>query len=525
MFGGRRRGDFGRCQVSTPLAVVATMAVLTLAGALPVRMIAGWRPSTPFMAPIGGAVLAGAAGELTVLVDGTELGWFVPLAIGANAAATASWLARREARRSRPVSQSSRWLWVAGGAGIVGVAGATAWSLRSVVREDIGLDARSIWLAHATWISKGHTAALAALRDPGLAVSHSTYPQLGGGAVALGWVATGVQNYRMGQLVLAILTGCAVACVGSVILEVGIAASARRVSKRASLSRGVVTVVSASAGVAWILGAYGLAGAGATNGSVDLLWSAAAVAAAGFGLVLPLGGEHARAAAVVAVAAGLTKNAGIVTAVLLFALIGTRWLLASGRSRGPLGVRISRRRGIFAAFACAVGAAGVVAWPIGATVRRATSDPDFAGPHVGSLLRRAQYTWDALTAHLHLAGLALVIAIAATVVLRRARRSAGLGSDTWLWALGLAELLAVVAVYVVGTRSIGAWLSETSGTETLFAESLGLAVLAWWCVTGVVASLGRSEVTPQTTDTDPGAAGAETADVDVSGPAVLHPGT
>lgn len=511
--------------MTTPLAVVATIAILTLAGALPVRMIAGWRPSTPFIAPIGGAVLAGAAGELTVLVDGTELGWFVPLAIGANAAAIASWLARREARRSRAVSNSSRWLWFAGGAGVLGVAGATAWSLRSVVREDIGLDARGIWLAHATWISKGHTAALAALRNPGLAVSHSSYPPFSGGAVALGWVTTGVQNDRVGQLVLAILTGCAVACVGSVILEVGLAASARGVSRRTSLSRGVVTAVAASAGVAWVLGAYGLAGAGATNGSVDLLWSSAAVAAAGFGLVLPLGGEHARAAAVVAVAAGLTKNAGIVTAVLLFALIGIRWLLASGRRRGPLGVRISRRRGIFAAFACAVGAAGVLAWPIGATVRRATPDPDLSGPHVGSLLRRAESTWDALTAHLHLAGLALVIAIAATVVLRRSRRSAGLGSDSWLWVLGVAELLAVVAVYVVGSRPIGAWLSSTSDAETLFADSLGLAVLAWWCVIGAIAALGRSEVTSQATGTDPVAAAAEPADVDGNGPAVLHPGS
>ena len=160
--------------MTTPLAAVATLAVLTLAGALPVRMIAGWRPATPFMAPIGGAVLAGVAGELTVLVNGTELGWFVPIAIGVNAAATASWLARREARRSRPPAGPTRWLWIAGGVGVLSVAGATAWSLRSLVGEDIGLDARSIWLAHATWISKGHAAALAALRNSGLAVSHAS---------------------------------------------------------------------------------------------------------------------------------------------------------------------------------------------------------------------------------------------------------------------------------------------------------------------------------------------------------------
>ncbi len=162
-----------------------------------------------------------------MLVDGTEVGWFVPLAIAANAAASASWLARREARRSRTGSRPSPWLWAAGGAGVLAVAGASAWSLRSLVRVDIGVEARSIWLAHATWISNGHAVALSALTNSGLAASHSSYPPLGGSAVALGWVITGVSNDRVGELVLALLTGCAVAAAGATILEVGMIASAR----------------------------------------------------------------------------------------------------------------------------------------------------------------------------------------------------------------------------------------------------------------------------------------------------------
>jgi hypothetical protein len=514
--------------VTTALAAITTLAVLSVAGALPVRMLAGWRPATPFMAPIGGAVLAGAAGELTVLVDGTELGWFVPLAIGVNAAATASWLARREARKTRDLSKRSRWLWAAGGTGVLGVAAATAWSLRALVRVDIGVDARSIWLAHATWISNGHGAALAALRDAGLAASHANYPPLGGSAVALGWVITGVSDDRVGQLVLAILTGCAVAAVGAVILEAGITASSRSAAARATVSRGVVALVASSAGVAWVLGAYGLAGAGATNGSVDLLWSAAAVGAAGFGLVLPCRGENARAAAVMAAAGGLTKDAGVVTAVLVFALIGTRWLIASGRVPGPAGRDISHRRGLLAAFACAFGVAGVLAWPIGAIVRRATSDDDLIGPRAGSLLSRVHPTWNALAGHLHLAALALLIAVVASIVLGRARRGMGLGSDGWLWVLGAGEVLAVGVVYVGGSRQIGSWLSQTSSDGMLFANCLGLAVLAWWCAVGTVTALvseGGRELPGAGPKRDPQTGPELAADVDAGGRVVLHPGS
>jgi hypothetical protein len=401
--------------------------------------------------------------------------------------------------------------------------------LRSLVREDIGLDARSIWLAHATWISGGHSAALAALRNPGLAVSHSSFPPLAGASVALGWVITGVSNDRMGQLVLAILTGCAVAAVGAIILEAATVASAKRDSttraiKRASLSTGVVTAVGTLAGAAWVLGAYGLAGAGATNGSVDLLWAAAAVGAAGLGLVLPVGGEHARAAAVLAVAAGLTKNAGILTAAIVFVLMGGRWLMASGRGPGPVAGGISRRRGLVAAVACAVGVAGVLAWPIGAAVRRATSDDELTGARVGSLLSRTDSTWNALTAQLHLAGLALLIGVAAAIFLGRARRSMGLGSDSWLWVLGLGEVLVVGLVYVGGSRQIGGWLSSTSGQEILFAQCLGLALLAWWCVIGLVALLAPPGTDPTATSAGQPAAPVQSTDVDVSAPAVLHPG-
>jgi len=515
------------------------MLVLTAAGALPVRMLAGWRPVTPFIAPIAGAILAGTAGALTVLVDGTEIGWFVPLAIAVNAAASASWLARRESRRSRAGPRPSPWLWAAGGVGVLAVAGASAWSLKSLVRVDIGSQARSIWFAHATWISHGHGASLAALTNSGLAVAHAGYPPLGGSAVALGWVITGVSTDRVGEMVLAILTGCAVAAGGATILEVGMIASARSRVKRASLSRLSVVAFSAAVGVAWVLGAYGLAGAGATDGSVDLLWSAAAVGAAGMGLVLPLGGEHARAMAVLAVAAGLTKYEGIVAAVILFALVGARWLVSSRVRSQSSEAGPSRRRGLVAAMACAFGVAGVIAWPIAAAVRHATEDDYLTGQRSGSFLTRADATSHAMGGQLHLAGLALLIGIASAIVLSGARRQLGFGSDAWIWVLGATELLVIAVAYVVGTNQAKSWLVASVGRTTLFAECLGLALFAWWSVIGIALAIGPpgasgssrssgSPVRPQRPQRLVEAADrvprAEPRGVDAGAPAVLHPG-
>jgi hypothetical protein len=524
--------------VTTTLAVIVTIAVLAAAGALPARMIAGWRPATPFIAPIGGAVLAGTAGELTVLVDGTELGWFIPLAIAANAAATASWLARRESRRSKSVSRPRFWLWIAGGAGVFAVAAAAAWSMRGLASAAIGVDAKSIWLAHATWISNGHATAIAALTNPGLSVAHSSYPPLGGAAIALGWVITGLSSAHVGQLVLAVLTGCAVAACGASILEVGMVASVRSGARRNPLFAAIVMVMAGAASAAWVLGAYGFAGAGATNGSMDLFAAAAAVGAAGLGLVLPCGGEHGRAAAVLAVAAGMATNEGIAAAAAVFVLIGARWLTAPRRGHDARVSRVARHRGVIGAIASAVGVGGVIAWPIGAAVRRATPNLYLTGPRIGSFFSRADSAVRAMGGDLHLAGIALGVGVLAALALGRARRAMGLGSDAWLWILGVVELLAVGGLYVIGDKPVAAWLHTSVGAVTLFADCLGLGLLAWWCVIATATVLGPraalvSDDHPSVATPEPSAPSPEpvpalppfgAAQVDAGGDAVLHPG-
>ncbi len=228
-----------------------------------------------------------------------------------------------------------------------------------------------------------------------------------------------------------------------------------------------------------------------------------------------------------AVAAGLTKYEGIVTAVIVFFLVGARWLSASRRGPSAKLGRPSRRRGIVAATACAFGVVGVLAWPVAAAVRRATEDDYLTGQRVGSFLSRAGATWHAMTGNLHLAGLTLGIGIVAALVLGHARRSIGFGSDGWIWVLGTVEALAIAAAYIVGTNQAKSWLAASIGRTTLFANCLGLALVAWWCVIGIavtVAPPDSPEGGDRPPDIDDRSSQLAGGGVDAGVPAVLHPG-
>ena len=67
------------------------------------------------------------------------------------------------------------------------------------------------------------------------------------------------------------------------------------------------------------MGNYGV------DGDADLLWAAAAVAAILWGLVLPRGRPALMVASSCAIVASLTKNEGLVTAILILMLIAIRY--------------------------------------------------------------------------------------------------------------------------------------------------------------------------------------------------------
>jgi hypothetical protein len=459
---------------------------------LPSVALAGRRPVAVFLAPLTGALLAGLSGFLVVALAGDVLRWFVPLAISANAAALASF-AGRHGRPPGPAESApqgarrgdragTRVEPVLAVGGLLLVIGALSWCLRTLVRPDIGFDTRTIWLVHARWLAEGHGVARAALGNPALPFAHSSYPPLSGAVVALGWLLTGAhtasaQADRTATVVIALLTACAVGAAATSILEVGL----RCGSAVRGPAGSACSVLAALGGAAWVLGTYGIAGAGATNGYVDLLWSASAVAAAGFGLVAAPTGRAVRAAAVLAAVAALTKNEGVAAALILVLLIVARWWRHSARR----GVPWAGRRWQVAWGS--LGLAGVVSWPVTTVLLHALPDPDTAGRRQGTLWTRTDATARSMADDLHIAALALAVGILATVVLAGRRRSLAMGGDPWIWALGGFEVLAVASFYVFGKTNIRFWLGTSVDRTTIFPEILGLASLGWWlaCAAGL----------------------------------------
>ena len=176
-----------------------------------------------------------------------------------------------------------------------------------------------------------------------------------------------------------------------------------------------------------VLAAAGVVGPFATNGYADPLWALAAVGAVGFGLVLPGRGRDAGAAVLLLAVAGLTKDEGIVTAMAVVGLMALR---------GARGSWVARPRTLpwrpLVAGAAAVVA--LAAWPVLVKLLGAATDITVTGPRQGDDLSRAHQTADAMAAHLHVLLLALPVAVVGGLLLRRARRAAGVGNDGWAWA-------------------------------------------------------------------------------------------
>jgi hypothetical protein len=475
-------------------AALAGLAALTAAGLLPVRALGASAEVAPFLWPLVGTALAGVAGLATALMPGDERSWFVGLGVVANAWAAWVLLRRRRRRRRRRgralASDAERAAALAGGEGsrsgragsCLGALGAVAWCCRSLVRPEVGFDARSIWFLHARWLEAGHGVLLGALRNQALAFSHANYPLLAPGAVAVAWGIAGSASLRSAQLVVAALSAAAV---GAAAVLVGSAVAERRPFWWA---------LGAACGVGFALGAYGLAGAGATNGYVDLLWSAAAVGAVVAGLLGPIEPGRMAAARLLALAAGLTKNEGTATALVLVALIALRQCFdeRARRSAKRRQARVSEPAGEgtraalpwrtrAAVFVPNLLAAGVlVAWPIAAAALGATPDPDTVGVRHGSLAARAAATVHALAGDLRLAGAALGVGLVGTIALGRRRRALGLAADGWAWAVGAAEVVAVGLYYVLGRVQIDFWLDVSATRTMLFPNLLGLATLGIW---------------------------------------------
>ena len=462
-------------------AVVA-MVVLSAAGALPAVTLVGLGWLTVPAAPLTGAVLAAASAAGCLAVGGPLLGWFVGLSVVAAAGTIAVWWRCPSTfplrRRRSSVGNWPTGHRAAGVAGAVVIMAATAWFLVALRAPTVGFDARTIWLLHGVWFLDGHQAALAALRNPAIPFAHPSYPPLVGGSVAVSWLVTGNHGYRLGVVMVALLDACALAAAAWVAVEVG-----RRVG--AAVWRRPAMAYTAGVVVAGllVLAAAGVVGPFATNGYADPLWASAAVGAVGFGLVLPGRGRDAGAAVLLLAVAGLTKDEGIVTAMAIVVLMALR------AARGSM----VARRGVLPWRPVLAGVAGVLvlgAWPVLVKLLGATADVPITGPRQGDDLSRAHQTAQAMAGHLHVLLLALPVAVLGGLLLRRARRAAGIGNDGWACAALAAGILIVAAAYVTGGGNVEFWLATSVHRTTFFP-----ALVAWWIVgTWAVVAVGGNDV-------------------------------
>ncbi len=451
--------------MSTAAAAALTIGVLALAGLLPVLALVGARLVVVPLLPLAGAVLAALSGACCIALAGTLLMWFVLWSAAAAALAAVFLIGRRGLlqRMGREARRELRPLLVGG---VLALVAAAAWALRTLRVPNVGFDARSIWLLHAQWLLHGHALASADIRNHFFVVSHPSYPPLISSVMSLSWAVTGTTADRVAVVTVALLNGCALVVAGWGVVE----AARRGMARTQHSARRQTAIILAGIVIAVlvVLVAGGVLGVFATNGYADPLWSLAAVGAVLFGLVLEPTGSDLGVVTVLLGVAGLAKVEGTAIAIVLLLVVGLRRQLQRDRPSGwslrPL---------------LAIGA-GVVAlsgWELITVVLGVPTDPSIAGKGQGSLVSRAEGTWDAAVPHLHVVVLAGFCAVVGYFLLRTVRQRLGLGNDLWAW-LALAVAVGVLGgAYVFGPGNLELWLATSVNRTTIF-----VALMAWWMV-------------------------------------------
>jgi len=523
--------------------VVRTVVVLSLAGVLPSVAIAGVRPVTLAVAPLSGAAIAALAATCCLATAGDLWTWF--LALGAlGAVAVIAWWALSPGSRPWPGAPGA-WSWPQVG-GMALIAAAVVWSLRGLSGPDVGFDARMLWVLRGAWFVHGHDAARAAMSNPTYKFAEPSFPPLLGAASGVGWVVNGMAagsaaSYRLGQIVIGVLNGCALVALGAAILQVpnpvtyragrsGGAASRGAASGGAGSlpairggSRRIVHMSAAVVAALLCLAAAGSAGRYLTNGFADAPWVFAAAFAVVFGLFLPVTPPNLGVAAIGVAVAGQIKLEGTATAGAIVVLVALRYAME---------VPPRRRRRVAAVAGCA-GLVLLAAWPILTTVLHALPDADTSGPRSGTIDQRLHATVHALAGYLHLVPVAAAMAIVGALVLRVSRRQLGLGGDLTLWLVMACNLMVVGGTYVFGTTLIRLWLGVSADRVVLFAVVMALVDVAVWSMVAMnlllPGALHGDRAGERPAAGDPGAsaarlpAGGPAPALDGGGPCVLHP--
>ncbi len=451
--------------MSTTSAAAFTLLVLAVAGALPVLALVGARLVALPLFPLAGAVLGALSAACCLAIAGTLLTWFVIWSVVAAVIAAVTLVGRPGLlrRMGRDAGRELRPLLIGG---VVVVAAAAAWSVRTLRVPNIGFDTRSIWLLHARWFAAGHATALSDIRNHFFVVSHPSYPPLLSSVMALTWSITGTSSDRVAVVAVALLNGCALVVAGWGIVEAARRGMARTQNVR--WRQRTIVVLGIVVGALVVLVGGGVLGVFSTNGYADPLWSLAAVGAVLFGLVLEPTGSDLGVVAILLAVSGLTKVEGTAVAVVLLLVIGLRHQLQRDRPG---------RRRLRPVLTVGAGVLALFGWEFLMVGLGVPTDPSIVGKRDGSMLSRAESTWDAAVPHLHVVVLAVLCAVFGLALLRVFRGRLGLGNDLWAWGSLVGAGAVLGGAYVVGPGDIELWLATSINRTTIF-----IALLAWWIV-------------------------------------------
>lgn len=327
-----------------------------------------------------------------------------------------------------------------------------------LTRPPIDWDAHSIWLYHSDWFATGGSAARAAVSFEQF--SHPDYPPLLPATAGLtSRLVTGALDWRLAQLVIAVVGWSALASVGALLID---RTPRRWLAAAGSLLLAAVSVQQIGVSVA---------NAEADFGAAALLLLAAVAL-----LVVP-GPDVVGVGLLAATAAMLCKGEALVATA---AVVAVGWFVA-GRPR----------RWIWAV-PMAAGAAWLLTARILGAVSFLADDETSAAPG-RALARGARSAWALVeeVGTLGLAGVMLIVAAAAWSPTSR-RRLRHL-------ALVVAVIVAgLVAVYAIGPHELDWWLRSSVGRVALGPKLLIvlgalIAVDALLDVAGATTPTGRSQ--------------------------------
>jgi hypothetical protein len=443
---------------------------LTLTGILPALAIAGVTPVSVFLSPLVGAIAAGVAVEFEIGFGGTMIPWFVLVAVMLNIIALAFLLRRR----SFPAWQTGGWSLATVAVLLV----VLAVPLTGMRAHEVGYDGAITWTTHALLISGGHKTLVSGLQNPAYLAANPDYPPLVPAVSALGFSFAGRSVLILGSELTALLNAAAIG-----VIAAGVATVCRPSKTREHLLSIVFAALVCLAGFS-VGGNYIHVGNYGVDGDADLLWAAAAVAAIVWGLVLPRGRPALMVAWSCAIVASLTKNEGLVTAIVILLLIAIRYQRPSFARYDPAGMPVLR------ASAKSWGKCGAM-WIVPAVPGLVwTAQMHFLGvqnyffgtPTTESHGVRASATFRAMTNSEEIVWVALFVLAIGCIWFRDSRRRAELGHPLWLWTAWAVGNVFIAATYVFGDLEIHTWLTESVDRTTIYGKLLLLVDIAVWAI-------------------------------------------